>query len=264
MPPIDLRAAAKEDEQRLIASLRKYQAGLTDPNGKGNETEGEIEQSILQPHLPPDFRCRKGNVIESGEAGSPSHAIDRVVYDASAGSPLLLGVTHCTFPIEVVVAAIEITMSLDATKLKNDMSRLSPFRGMRERQYLSPIVMSSTMVMAVPAEHVAPRSFVIGLPSDPAWSANTIAGIFSNTQKELKALVHGLYVIGIGFFVTDLSERSEGSAPNIECWTGEDRLFRFTCSFRQSLDRWPRLPQGVTANMNSYIPGQAKVFTPTK
>ena len=263
MTSIDLLAVAYAKEAQLISALRSFQAGLIDPNGKGSETESMVESELLNPHLPPDFRCGKGNVIDSADATRHSHAVDRVIFDARVGGPLLAGKTHSVFPVEIVVAAIEITMSLDATKLRNDITRLAPIREMRDRHYYVPVPGSATKMRREQQRSVAPRSMIIGLPSDSGWDPDRIAEIFSKTQHEIQSTVHSLYVIGIGFFATDLV-KPKGIPPSIKYWPENDRLFRFSSSFRMSLDRWPRIESGVTADIQRYLPGRWKIFDPAE
>ena len=69
-------------------------------------------------------------------------------------------------------------------------------------------------------------------------------------------------MIGIGSFNTVTGPRSPDTGPKINYWTGKERFFRFSSDFRLSLDRWQRLPPGITPNIARYIPGKPELYTP--
>jgi len=101
------------------------------------------------------------------------------------------------------------------------------------------------------------RSFVIGLPDDASWKASTIACALREIQVEVGGFthVHGVYVIGIGFFSTLPVEAASDNKYQIEYWSGDDRLFRFCNAFRGAFQRWPRLPPGWTTDLEGYVDG---------
>jgi hypothetical protein len=104
------------------------------------------------------------------------------------------------------------------------------------------------------------RAYIIGHPSDPKWSAQTIAETFYKLQQELKTLVHGLYVLGIGYFETASPDAGSNEPVRIVAYPGDDRLFRFATSFRTSMDRWPGLEPGTTAHVGNYVTSSEKVL----
>ena len=152
---------------------------------------------------------------------------------------------------------VEITMSLDKSKLRHDIEHMSAVKEMTERRYVVPVPGAKTRSIRVPVESLSPRSFVIGLPSNSNWDPTTIAKALRKIQIDLGGAthVHGLYVLGIGFFETVPIERENEAKYRIKMWTEGDRLFRFGSALRQALDRWPQIPPGWTVDLSSYLGG---------
>ncbi len=250
-----------EAENALAADLRATRAGINDTTGKGSEMEQVIEQRLILPHLPPGFGSRKGAVISSEARGRQSPAIDRVIYNRDDASPIVYSELHSIFPIEAVAGVVEITMNLDATKMKEDIQRMAPVKEMRKRRFLVSMPGSATKELTVTIDALSPRSFMIALPSDPGWQAKTIADALRRIQLEVggQTHVHGLYVIGTGFFQTIPIENDE--APyRIRGWLGPDRLYRFTSAFRHAFDRWSWRPPASAADIHDYVSGLSQVL----
>jgi hypothetical protein len=247
----------------LLQNLKAYQAGIDDRTGKGLATERIVEELLLRPFLPLGFDCGKGSVVSADSPTEQSPAIDRVVFDKRAGAPLVYNPDHSVFPIETVAGTVEITMRLDATKLREDVERMRPVRAMRARRYVAPIPGSITRANQVRlADCVSPRSFIIGLPADPAWDARTIAQALRQVQLDVgtPTHVHGLYVIGVGFFSTATVEPPAQPAYHVRGWTGPDRLFRFADDFRRAFDRWTSIPSGYSVDLSGYVSGEPRTL----
>ena len=259
---MSLKDSIQNTEGALIKSLQAKRSAIDDRTGKGVATELLIERVLLRPYMPTGFSCLKGSVVTASAPDSQSPAIDRIIYDLSAAPPLVYEESHSIFPIESVCGLIEITMSLDANKLREDIERMSPIKAMRKRRYIMPVPNSKTKVLRVEQEALSPRSFIVGLPADPSWNPKTIAQALRKIQLELgpPTHVHGLYVLGIGLFVTVAVESTVEPMYRINAWTGTDRLFRFTDSLRHSLDRWGRLPTGWSYDLQDYINGQSEIL----
>jgi hypothetical protein len=249
-------------ENSLRNSILQRQAGIDDATGKGSGVERLIDEELLRPHLPIRFRCAKGAVVSSSDPTEQSKAIDRVVYDDSA-SALLFDEAHSIFPIETVAGLVEITVKLDADKLRQDIVRMAPIKAMRKRRYLVPLANTRTKVGSLEVDAEDPRSFIVGLPADPGWRPETIAKALRTIQLDLgpPTHVHGLYVIGVGFFETIPIESSLERPFRIRACTDSTRLFRFTTTFRLAFDRWsPPLANAVTVDLNRYLPGSLQVL----
>jgi len=259
---MSLEDAIDNREKAIIFELQEKQVAINDRTGKGLSTENVIEEALIRPFLPPKFDCTKGAVITSKKPEQQSAAIDRVIFDKSAAPPLMHDIAHSIFAIESVCGLIEITMYLDSSKLRDDIERMASIKAMTTRRYLVPIPETSTRVTAKEVEGLSPRSYVIGLPSDPNWKPKTIADAFREIQLDLgpPTHVHGLYVLGIGFFQTIPVEDENEPMYRIEAWTRPDRLFRFSDSFRQSFDRWGSLPKGWTVDLSNYIKGTPEIL----
>lgn len=249
-------------ENALVSKLQEKQTAIDDRTGKGLATEAVIEQELLKPFLPPGFDCGKGAVVTAERPDQQSAAIDRVIFDKAAAPPLVHDESHSIFPIEIVCGLVEITMRLDATKLRTDIERMAPVKAMTTRRYLEPAPNTRTRVLEVERRALSPRSFVIGLPSDPNWDINTIAKNLRQIQIELgpPTHIHGLYVLGVGFFYTVPIENEREPMYRVVGWTGPDRLFRFVDNFRQAFDRWERLAPGCSVNWGSYVSGKPAVL----
>ena len=121
---MSLADSIKDTEDSLIKQLQAKRSGIDDRTGKGIATERVVEEYLLIPHLPPRFRVYKGAVVVAASPAKQSPAIDRVIYDQTAASPLLYDEVHSIFPLEAVCGLVEITMNLDATKLREDIERM--------------------------------------------------------------------------------------------------------------------------------------------
>ena len=245
-----------QKESSLISELLAKKSGIDDRTGKGAATESLIEAELLAPFLPSCFECGKGSVVAAEQPDKQSPAIDRVIFDRSASPPLLHDSSHSIYPIEAVAGMVEITMRLDATKLREDIARMAPIKAMKTRRYLVPAQGSKTGVAPLDQRDcLSPRSFIIGLPTDQNWDALTIASRLRQIQTELgpPTHVHGLYVLGVGYFYTKAIEHEDEERYRIGSWTGPDRLFRFAHSIRSAFDRWPRLPSGWSVDWGCYV-----------
>jgi hypothetical protein len=127
------------------------------------------------------------------------------------------------------------------------------------RPLLVPVPNTATVVGRLEQDFLSPRSFIIGLPADATWKPVTIAKALRERQLELGSPthLHGLYVLGIGYFETVAIE--PGELPyRIRAWTGTDRLFRFSNSLRQAFQRWQPLPPMWAADLD--LPGEGNVI----
>ncbi len=261
---MSLNEAIARAEEKLIAELKGAKAGINDRTGKGAAAERVVEEMLLLPYLRPTFRCHKGAVIEGERPDEQSPAIDRVVYDPNDAPPLIFQPEHCVFPIEAVCGIVEITMNLDATKLREDITRMAPVKAMRSRRFLRRIAGFSTRAATqVNSRCLSPRCFIVGLPEDEGWGPETIAASLRRIQLDLagQTHVHGLYVVGIGHFETIPIEPGE-QPYRIRGWIGPDRLFRFTDSVRTAFATWRWLEDGCTADLSAYAWGLGVHFSP--
>jgi len=253
---MSIKESVIRKEASLISKLQEMQSGIDDRTGKGSATESIIEVELITPFLPLGFECQKGSVVTAEQPDNQSPAIDRVVFDRSTSVALLQEAAHSVFPIEAVAGLVEITMHLDATKLRDDIEKMAPVKAMKTRRYLAPQPGSNTKTVAVDkCNCVSPRSFIIGLPADENWSPDTIAKRLQKIQTDIgpPTLVHGLYVLGVGYFYTNFVENNTNAKYQVGSWTSADRLFRFIASFRTSFDRWPRMEPGWSVDWGSYV-----------
>ena len=259
---MNLQDSIQKTEQALRHTLEASRTGVDDSTGKGTTTEFIVEKHLLVPYLPTGFRCQKGAVVEAEAPSVQSPAIDRIVYEPHVSPPLVYGEAHSVFPIESVAGVVEITMNLDADKLATDLGRIAVVRAMKRRRFTTPMAGTTTKVGRVMKDDfLSPRSFIIGLPKNPKWKPGTIAKAVRERQMALgrPTHLHGLYVIGIGYFETLAVEKGEPTY-RIQQWLGNDRLFRFTNSFRQAFQRWPPLPPLWAADLDGYLEGEATIY----
>jgi hypothetical protein len=259
---MNIEESFAQREISISAKLLEKQSGIDDRTGKGMATEVVVEEELLKPFLPPGFGCGKGAVICADRPTDQSPAIDRIISDRRVATPLVYDPAHSVFPIEMVAGLVEITMRLDFTKLRADIERVHPVRAMKERRYLVPKPGARTRANRVRLEGLSPRSFLVGLPADPGWDALTIAQGLRQIQQELgpPTHVHGLYVIGIGFFFTIPVENDQEPMYRVAAWTGPERVFRFADEFRRAFDRWEPLPQGWSVDLSAYVSGERRVL----
>jgi hypothetical protein len=259
---MSLEGAVEAKENAIISELLQKQGAIDDKTGKGLSTEHVIEDGLIKHFLPLRFDCAKGAVITSRKPEQQSPAIDRVIFDKSAAPPLMYDIAHSIFAIESVCGLVEITMYLDSHKLREDIERMAPIKAMRTRCYLVPVASTTTRVTPQEVEFLSPRSYMIGLPADPNWKPKTIAAALREIQLDLgpPTHIHGLYVLGIGFFQTIPVEDEDEPKYRVKAWTRPDRLFRFSNDFRQSFDRWISVPQGWTVDLSKYIREESEIL----
>ena len=253
---MSLNESIQRSENVLRELLLQQQEGVDDRTGKGTSTEAVVERYLIRPHLPPPFRCQKGAVVAAAAPSEQSAAIDRVVHDPTEAPPLVYGDAHSIFPIEAVAGLVEITMRLNATKLKQDVQKIAPIQNLRRRRYIVPAPDSVTQAYRLEADVLSPRGFLIGLPEDPNWRPETIASVIREAQLEAAGdvKIHGVYIVGIGYFST--IPASDGAPPyRVRAWTDDARLFRFTNDFRTTFQRWPRMEQGWAGDLDGYVDG---------
>jgi hypothetical protein len=167
--PVSLNESIQRAENVLLQSLLGQQEGVDDRTGKGTSAEVLIEERLIRRHLPSPFMCQKGSVVAAATSSEQSGAIDRVVYDPTIASPLVYGAAHSIFPIGAVAGLIEITMRLNATKLREDVLRIAPIQSQRRRRYIVPVEDSVTQARREEHDALSPRGFLIGFPEDPSW-----------------------------------------------------------------------------------------------
>jgi uncharacterized protein DUF6602 len=138
---VTLRESAERRESKIINALEEIKAGIDNRTGKGGAAERIIEEYLLRPALPPRFECRRGSICQSTEPDVQSPAFDRVINDSDVFGPLVpsIGDEHAVFPIESVAGVVEITMRLDAGKLREDIQRISHARAMRTKSVRVPV-----------------------------------------------------------------------------------------------------------------------------
>lgn len=259
---MSLETSIDRREKALISTLQEKQSAIHDRTGKGLAAENLIEEALIRPFLPPRFDCTKGAVVTTESPGEQSPAIDRIIFDRTIAFPLIYDSAHSIFPIECVCGLVEITMKLDRQKLKADIERMAPIKSMTTRRYLVPLPGTTTKAFPLEQRDLSPRSYIIGLPKNFNWNPKTIGTALKDIQRRLgpPTHVHGLYVIGIGFFQTVPIENGGGPRYKIRFWTGPDRLFRFAESFRQSFDRWFVIPDGWTVDLGGYVKSESEII----
>jgi hypothetical protein len=94
---------------------------------RGEHGERELT-NFLRDNLPDRYGVNKGFVV--AEDGSVSHAADIVVHDALFGPSIHTDDDRFLFPIETVLAVIEVTLSLDSQKLRDDAGKLAAVKRM--------------------------------------------------------------------------------------------------------------------------------------
>lgn len=255
---MSLKISFEEKEKAIICELLSKKTGIDDRTGKGNAAERIVQTELLDPFLPPRFKCIKGAVISSKKPDEQSKVIDRVIYDPSAVSPFIYDEAQSVFPIEAVVGLVEITMSLNEAKLRSDIEHMVDVKAMTTRRYFVPIKGTKTRVKPREEKTPSPRSYVIGLPENQNWKPLQIAQSLRSIQSKLgpPTHIHGLYVMGIGFYETIPVENESEQKYRINMWKGPDRLFRFTQRLRSDFDRWLPLEKGWTVDLSAYVQGK--------
>jgi len=94
---------------------------------RGRQAE-KVFRDLLSKRLPARLGITSGFVF--GVSPPVSHHLDAIVYDA-LDCPILLDGDAPLLPVDSVIAACEITLSLTADKLRQDCRKLAQFRALR-------------------------------------------------------------------------------------------------------------------------------------
>ena len=77
-------------------------------------------------------------LVSSEDPSSRSSEIDRIIFDPNDAPPLSYGRARSVLPIECVCGLVEITLTLDRSKLRSDIENMAPIqRQRRSRTRLS-------------------------------------------------------------------------------------------------------------------------------
>jgi hypothetical protein len=258
-----LDEAMRQQEQALRSELQSMQAGVDDATGKGSAAEDLVERLLLRPFLPPGFDVGKGSVVSSTDPTVPSGAIDRVISSRHDSVPLIYAPAHSVYPIEAVAGAVEVTLCLNARKLRTDVERIAGVQRMRLRRYHAPVEGSKVRIKPMDVPGLSPRGLIVGLPEDPNWTPETIARALHEIQVELgpPTHIHALYVVGVGCFKTLPVDDPAHGMHRVMAFRGPQALPQFTQVVRAGLDRWDSRPPGWTADLSRYFPGLRPDFS---
>ena len=152
---------------------------------------------------------------------------------------------------------------MDARKLKNDIKHIADVNNTYIRKnFLIPEKDTITGVKCFPRDDMTPRAFIIGLPGSNTWRPKNIAKSLQDSQESIgkNIHIHGLYVLGIGFFETSPIENQYFPRYEIKTSIGKERLLYFADSFRIAFNRWYQLPQGSYANLKRYHKEDMKIL----
>jgi hypothetical protein len=221
---MNLIAAMEAKEVSIIKRLSVAQLGIHDRTGKGTGAEWIIEEELLRPRLPRNFDICKDAVISSDKL-EQSPAIDRIIYDTSISGPLAYHPDHSIFPLETVCCLVEITLRMNKRKLESDIDHIGKVTNQYvTKNFLIPESHATTRVKSFKSAEMTPRAFIIGLPESKKWGIKTIGEILHDSQKRIgeRIHIHGLYVLGIGFFETTPRENESDLKYEIRVFTGKD------------------------------------------
>lgn len=122
----------------MRTELKRKAAQNPHSGERGEHGERQL-RDFLRDHLPKRYSVDKGIVI--AEDGSTSHAADLVIYDALRGPVIPTDNERFLFPIESVLAVIEVTLALDSGKLRDDAAKIARVRRMPRQ---APVVRSGS------------------------------------------------------------------------------------------------------------------------
>lgn len=164
---------------------------LVPHHGESGRATEEILKRLLTNHLAARFQVTSGFVI--GRDGSISRQADLLVIDA-LNCPRLLGVGGTgIYPVDGVVALIEVTQSLSAEKRQADLDKIKEFRGLASRfgEFFVPDFRDHAPLAFMFAE----RSLV-GLDPVGEW---LVGRLRATPAEERGRLPNGIVILDQGF-----------------------------------------------------------------
>ena len=222
-----------------------------------------VEERDCSSHDHPSYECRYNCGADKIDL---SRQVDVIIYDALRFGPIVRLEGCDVFPLEAVLAYIEVKSTL--YKKRSSHTKLRPIEEILQfsEEIRSQVVKlfhvpvhgtyTKSVLVPFPKKEVVPiRSFLFAL--DVTSSYRTPQSLIDGMEEARQAVggfLSGAYVYGKGHFWSIPREANyEGNGPAFEIRAdGKAALRRFKTDLYSSLSRFPRPPEQWTSAIDRY------------
>lgn len=150
---------------RLRSEIDLLNAIIPHNATKGAENEESL-RNVIRSFVPQRYSVGSGIVIDS--FGQRSRQIDIVIYDSQTYPALFSSTSTVLFPVETVIAAIEVKTFLDATKLRNVVENCRSIRALRhyDERIIQNTASASYPINIIEYETIPPSTHLVAFRVD--------------------------------------------------------------------------------------------------
>ena len=258
-----LSEVAATDERILEAKLDAIRASISHAGEKGRSLEDFVAQ-LIRSFLPSEYGVSTGFVAFHTPAGPVlSKQLDIIIYDAVRGAPLVRLGSCEIFPIECVLAYIEVKASLrssDSIETPGDsieqcLADNHQLRRMRDRRYLAVYRYGSPSgAMLEAREGLAIRGYVFALEGRGAVAKSIarLAESVAEVSRLQQAHIHGVFVGGSGFLYT-VASTPDATRTHVVKYTTMHPLLAFRAQLLYGLATFDKPLPEETIDFSQYF-----------
>jgi hypothetical protein len=270
----DFKVLSRIEEQLLAARLDAVRASISHAGEKGRDLERHVHK-MLREILPPEYGLTTGFVASRFEDGviSLSPQLDIIIYDAIRHSPLIHLESCDVLPIESIYGYVEVKASLTSSSdaaqvpagnsIEACIANNVTMRSLNQREYNVTIEGSPIHVDRVRVGWLAPRAYVIAFEPDGVVAADAdklAARMAEVLRKNRKAHLHGVLIVGHGFYYTrpvNVRTASDEDYSHV-LYTTDHPLLAFKTILLHGLATFQRAPEGWAPALDSYLGQQGQ------
>jgi hypothetical protein len=266
----DFEELSRLNEAALASRLDAVRAVLEHSGEKGRSLEAEAA-ALVREILPADYGLGTGFVAyrkEGEQSVRLSSQLDLVIYDAARCAPLARLGTCDVFPLEAVLAYVEVKAAIRSASdsavdvgtdsLEYCLRQNKAIRELTTRRYWTSKPGTTTRVELMTTSWMPIRGFVIAfaakgsVASDPGMLAQRMADY--SRQLGPTAHLHGLFIVGKGYFRLKPVEPDQvgGDDQHVVEYVTEHALLEFSASLLRALARFPRPRTDWTPAIDKY------------
>jgi hypothetical protein len=222
--------------------------------------------SELRKYIPNIFGIEKTAFIRTAE--NPlweSNEIDIIFTNNQWGSPIAVTNEYKVYPLESIIGLLEVTSNINRTKLNKDFLKVKDTLSLVKRYYNVSLPVAKSLGFTIDDskyENISERNLRATITQSDlqprffyfAYSSNwvNINTIISNLENSLRTysnvVLHGMYIIDIGFFRSKPGERT-----TIDYDTSSNSFITFLHVLIDALHTFTKPP--MTATIPYYLYG---------